>query len=450
MPKDLLVPKDHAEAVALFRAELIGDLKHQTLDRGALAQELRARSKRRYRPPGAAATRTFSVPTLERWYYAYKAGGLEALRPAARSDRGAAQGLAPPLRELLCDIRREHPGASVPLILRTLQVEGRMDQEAASDSTVRRLYREQGLTRQALRQGQTGHTRLRWEAAAPNGLWHADVCHTAFARPDGTQQPLRIHALLDDATRLVVGLRVFDTEREEDMLRLLVDALRRHGAPDVLYLDNGSTYRGTTLKLCCERLGITLLHAAPYDPQARGKMERFWRTLRQQCLDFLGLGTDRAALQAHLSAFLQEHYHRSPHGSLLGRSPGAVWEDARAQAPAPRVPTEEQLRQALLVRQRRRLRSDNVLSLDGVLWQTDCGFLAGQVVTVRFSLLEPTPVLEHQGHCYALQPVDPVANGRRRRDPLPQAPPRPTVPFDPPKVQLDQWHRHHPDDEELF
>ena len=102
------------------------------------------------------------------------------------------------------------------------------------------------------------------------------------------------------------------------------------------------------------------------------------------------------------------------------------------------------------MRQRRRLRSDNVLSLDGVLWQTDCGFLAGQVVTVRFSLLEPTPVLEHQGHCYALQPVDPVANGRRRRDPLPQAPPRPTVPFDPPKVQLDQWHRHHPDDEELF
>ncbi|HRC88250.1 MAG TPA: hypothetical protein PK413_21895 [Thermoanaerobaculia bacterium] len=71
MPKEPLPPKDHAEEVALFRAELIGDLKHQELSRGALAEELRKRSKRRYRPPGAEATRTFSVPTLERWHYAY-------------------------------------------------------------------------------------------------------------------------------------------------------------------------------------------------------------------------------------------------------------------------------------------------------------------------------------------------------------------------------------------
>ena len=62
------------------------------------------------------------------------------------------------------------------------------------------------------------------------------------------------------------------TERELDMLHLMVRALRKHGAPDLLYLDNGSTYRGDVLRLGCERLGITLVHAAPYDPEARGKM----------------------------------------------------------------------------------------------------------------------------------------------------------------------------------
>src|SRR5690606_19835999 len=120
----------------------------------------------------------------------------------------------------------------------------------------------------------------RWQAERPNALWHGDVCHGAPLRgPDGSSRPLRIHALLDDATRYVVALQAFASEREDDMLALLVGALRRHGPPRALYLDNGPTYRGTALRLVCERLGTTLVHAQPYDPAARGKMERFWRTL---------------------------------------------------------------------------------------------------------------------------------------------------------------------------
>ena len=81
---------------------------------------------------------------------------------------------------------------------------------------------------------------------------------------------------MDDASRYVVALEAHHTEREVDMLGLFVRALRRHGKPDALFLDNGSTYRGDTLATACARLGITLVHARPYDPQARGKMERFW------------------------------------------------------------------------------------------------------------------------------------------------------------------------------
>ena len=49
--------------------------------------------------------------------------------------------------------------------------------------------------------------------------------------------------------------------------------MNRHGRPDALYLDNGSTYRGHALETACARLGITLLHAKPYDPQARGPIK---------------------------------------------------------------------------------------------------------------------------------------------------------------------------------
>src|SRR5690606_27623977 len=96
-----------------------------------------------------------------RWYYAYKTGGLEALRPAPRSDRGRCRELTPEQRQLLAAVREEHPSASVPVILRTLVAEGRLDQGAISASSVRRFYQEQGLDRVSLRQGEGGRGKVR-------------------------------------------------------------------------------------------------------------------------------------------------------------------------------------------------------------------------------------------------------------------------------------------------
>jgi hypothetical protein len=99
-----LKPKDHAEEVAIFRSEIIGALTRRDLDHGELATALKELAAERYRPPGADSTRKYSVPTLERWYYAYKTGSLDALRPEPRSDCGRAQELTVEQRKLLCDI----------------------------------------------------------------------------------------------------------------------------------------------------------------------------------------------------------------------------------------------------------------------------------------------------------------------------------------------------------
>ena len=115
-----LAPKDHTEAIAVFCSEIVGALTRRDLDHGELRAALRALSKERLRPPGAEVTRQYSLTTLERWYYDYRAGGLAALAPARRSDRGHAKDLTAEQRQLLLDVRREHRSASVPLILRTL------------------------------------------------------------------------------------------------------------------------------------------------------------------------------------------------------------------------------------------------------------------------------------------------------------------------------------------
>jgi putative transposase len=430
---------DHSEELALFRSELVGALARRDLGRGELSRELAALSQVRVRPPGSAHTRTYSTVTLQRWYYAYRAGGLAALKPKTRTDCGHGRALPAELRELLCQIRREHPHTSAELIVRTLVTDGRMAPAAVSPSTVRRLFRQQGLDRVSLANAAHGKVRLRWQAERPNALWHGDVCHGPALRcPDGRTLPLRIHALMDDATRYILVIEAMHTEREADMLALWVRTLRRHGAPDTLYLDNGSTYRGDALRLSCERIGTTLVHAKPYDAPARGKMERFWRTLRQGCLSVMGQLSSLHEVNVRLYAYLDEHYHRAPHAGLMGRAPGHVWHERAAERPAELL-NEQVLREALTMRERRRVRRDTTLTIDGKTWELEAGFLAGRVVTVARCLLEPdsAPWLEHEGKRLPLYPVDPVANARRRRQHH-SATPQPSVPFDPPGALLDQ------------
>lgn len=439
---DDLHPKDHAEAVALFRSEVIGALTRRDLARGELRAELTALSRTPFRPPAAKRTRTFSVTSLERWYYAYRARGLAGLRPEARSDRGRGRDLAPTLRALLLDIRREQPSASVPLILRTLVADGRLARGTVSASTVRRLYAEHGLDRIPMRDGASPKTRLRWQAERPNALWHADVCHLAPIVVGDRRLPVRVHGILDDASRYVIALEAHSTEREIDMLGILVRAVRRHSTPDALYLDNGSTYRGDLLRLACARLGTTVLHAKPYDPEARGKMERFWKTLRGGCTDFLGAVASLHDINVRLSAFLDQHYHRAPHASLLGRAPGVVYAEGARTAEAI---DETTLRDALTARVRRRVRRDTTVTLEGTDWELDQGFLAGRLVMVARCLIDvgEAPWVEYQGKRFPLHAVDPVRNAHRKRPPRRTAveaklPGAARVHFDPAGALLDR------------
>jgi transposase InsO family protein len=436
---DELKPKDHAEAVALFRSEIIGALTRRELDHGELRGELAHLSQVRFRPPGLLHTKTFSVPTLERWYYRYRSGGLEALRPAPRSDRGRAQELTAELRQLILDIRREHRGASVPLILRTLIAEGRLQRSEVSAATIRRLFAENGLDRVAARDGEGGKTRLRWEAAHPGALWHGDVCYGPALKIDDVSRPLRIHALLDDASRHVMALTAFHTEQERDMLTLFVGALRRHGAPKSLYLDNGSTYRGEDLRTVCGRLNIALLHAKPYDAPARGKMERFWRTLREGCLDFMGSLSSLHDVNVRLWSFLDQHYHRAPHAGLLGRTPDQVYRSRKAPADALE---DSSIQDALTLRISRRVTRDTTVSVNGRDWEVDLGFLAGRMVTIGYTLLDDkgVPWLEHEGRRRPLHPLDPLKNAHRHRPPRRpgQSGEPPQTGFDPNQALLDR------------
>lgn len=429
--------KDHAEAIAIFRAQVIAPMCVGKLGRGERAELLAALSERTFTPPGADTSRCYAAPTIERWLYRYRRGGLEALKPVSR-ERGAALVLTDEQRVLLVQIREQHPSASAELIVNTLEHDGRLTAGTVSPNTVRRLFRLNGLDKKSARAAARGSIRRRWQAESVNDLWHADVCHGPALSVDGRSVPLRIHALLDDHSRRIIAIQACVTERESEMLMLLVKALRLHDAPTTLYLDNGATYSGDALKTVCARLGIALVHAKPYDPEARGKMERFWRTLREGCLDHLGPMTSLHDVQVRLLAYVDKRYQVAPHASLMGRSPLEVYEHERPGG-TPNV-TEAKLAHALTVHGTRRVRRDGTLELGGVTWETTIGFLAGRNVVVGRSLLDPTsaPWFEHEEQRFALHRVDPVANAKRTRTPVSARRPKRgiDVPFDPTSALL--------------
>jgi hypothetical protein len=185
-------------------------------------------------------------------------------------------------------------------------------------------------------------------------------------------------------------------------------------------------------------MGTSLVHAKPYDAPARGKMERFWRTLREGCLDFTGALSSLHDVNVRLYAFVDERYHRSPHAGLMGKTPEAVFHAA------PRHPDgfdEKQLRDALTVHARRRVRGDCTIPMDGEDWETDLGFLARRLVTVSRCMIDAAepPWIEHEGVRHVLAPVDPRSNAKRPRAPsLRDTAHESRVPFDPPRALLDK------------
>lgn len=434
-----LRPKNRGEAVAIFRSQVLGPLLSRALTRGELAAQLRELSSQTFRYSGSPVTRRFAVPTLQRWYYRYRAEGLAGLRPMPRRT-GQARALTSEQRALLLDIRRERPRVPVSVLLRTLETDGRLTKSAVSEATVRRLFAAHGLDRDGVNNptDNTNGVRLRWQAERPGLLWHADVCHGPALQVDGRSVPLRVHAILDDASRYIVAIAAVATEREVDMLALMVKALRLNPAPKVLYLDNGSTYSGQALATACARLHVNLVHARPYDPQARGKMERFWRTLRQGCLDHIGNLASLHDVQVRLLAFVDGHYHKAPHGALLGKTPAQSWETERDVHLEHR--DDAQLRDALTVRQNRRVKRDGTVSVGGIDWEVTQGFLAGRNVVIGRTLFDPNaaPWIEHEESVYELHPVNAVVNGAQKRRRT--APERgvDAIPFDPAGALLDR------------
>ena len=374
---------DHAQAVALFRYGLIADLVRLEPGSKGLYALIEHKATESYTIPGSPRTRV-AAETIRDWLKAYRRGGFDALLPKRRADRGQSRSLPPEVVDVLLEIKEGNPKLSVQLVIREARRRDEVpDELPLPNSTVHRLLARHGLMNKP-RGESTEADRRRFAFAQAGELWMSDVMHgPSIFIGDRTKRKTYLIAFIDDATRAIPYATFTLAENTATFLPVLKQAILRRGLPQRLYVDNGANYRSQHLALVCAKLGIALIHARPYRPQGKGKIERWFKTVRAQLLTRLTVPdtANLGALNRRLWAWVEGEYHHTPHRALGGVTPLEQWAQS---AEGVRFPEPDlDLDDLFLFQAQRKVQKDRTVSLNGVLYEVDAA-LVGEKVTLRF------------------------------------------------------------------
>lgn len=371
----------YRQNLALFRYGLIAEFIQLPAGTRGLYARLRDKASADYTIPGSTRTRV-AVETLRHWLKDYRRGGFDALLPKGRADRGRPRALPQALADALVSLKDEQPHLSIPQLIRAVQQSGVAPESLVlPPSTVHRLLSRAGLMHKTVPDG--NQDRRRFAFAHAGQLWMSDVMHgPSIAIPGRGRRKSYLIAFLDDATRVVPYCAFALSENTQAFLPIFKQALMRRGIPQRLYVDNGANYRSQHLALVCAKLGVALIHARPYQPQGKGKMERWFRTVRAQFVSRLtSADTDSLeALNRRLWAWVEGEYHQSPHRGLEDHTPLDRW---AMSAQHVRLPGSLDLDALFLFETKRRVQRDRTVSLNGTLFEVDAA-LVNHTVTLRF------------------------------------------------------------------
>ena len=381
---------DRAQEIGLFRWRIVGEATDVSLSARERGRLVRALAEREHLDPDGRWVRV-GRNTLDRWIRAYREGGFDGLVPAPRQ---VANGTPERVLELAVALRREQSARTAAQIHRIIvEAEG----AAPSARTIQRHLAAAGLPWKG---SAVARALGRFEAESRNELWTGDALHGPLI--DGRR--VFLFCFLDDHSRLLVGYRWAAREDVLNASRALRAGVAARGVPKAVYVDNGSPFVSGQLLRSCAVLGIRLIHSTPGRPEGRGKIERVFRTVREQLLVEL---EDRppASLEELgqvFQAWVEQVYHRRVH-SETGQAP---LERFLADG-APSVPTERALREAFRWSERRTVSKTGTVGMHGNTYEVDPE-LVGRQVDLIFDPLELAEVEvrlddRHRGMAVPLQ-----------------------------------------------
>lgn len=398
--------------VAAFRFSIIHEFVNGSKPLfGEQERLLREKCDRKWDIPSSDRT-SIGRSTILRWINTYKKSGnnLKSLFPRNRDDRGKSRVYDRDTCLGLISLRREMPELSVRLFRDEAQKRGVLQSDTSDDlSTLYRFLNSQGLMDKT---PSPAVDRRKFEAEFPNDLWQSDVMHGPKLKVGGERtRKTYLIAFIDDHSRLLPHGQFYTSESLTSFKIAFEQALLTRGLPRKLYVDNGAAYKSKQLQFTSASLGIALIHAKPYTPQGKGKIERFFKTVRAEFLPcFLGDTLDE--INEAFDLWTREIYHKRRH-SATGQSPfrrfTANLECVRA---APRD-LKDHFRTIL----RRRVNRDRTIMAHNRLFEAPVE-LIGKRVEILFHESNPEEIeVRWQQKSYGvLRQVDLHINSRVKRD----------------------------------
>lgn len=371
MSKDTETMK-HAAEVAQFRFALIAPVIQGLFpDVSATAYYKRVTAAPLTLPDGSSVT--YSYKTLEKWKSQYSLGGLDALMPNVRADKGCSRALNDEAIAEIYRIKMEHPRMNATQIYEHLVRESSIPAKVSVDS-VQRFIRHNDL--KSARDPNI-RDRKAYEEDEFGKIWQADTCYLPYITEDGQRRRVYCIMIIDDHSRLLVGGELFYNDNAANFQKVLKNAIASYGIPDKLYVDNGCSYSNEQLSMICVSLGILLLHTRVRDGASKGKVERHFRTLKERWLYTLDINaiTSLAQFNTMLRDYMRSYnttFHRGIHAVPLDRY--------EASKDHPRKPASRQwLDDCFYNRITRKVRKDSTVTIDKVCYDVPMQFISARV-----------------------------------------------------------------------
>ena len=408
----------HDQQITEFRYQLVAELANPYRSAAERRELIRQKATVPHEVP-FLGRRRYSVGCIHKWLALYRKHGRAGLAPRARRDAGRSRSLSDTEAAGLLNYLETHPELTASAALRTLQTDGRIT-GIPSSSALSRLVRSAGLQRSARQRQAHGEQHLKFEFFAPLECVQADFMYgPRLPDANGRRRIALLLAFLDDATRRVVYAGWGFSETAVAFEAGIHHILAAHGRIGRLYCDHGASFVSNQTRRILDALGLIISHSRVRKPAGRGKVERFFRTVRQQFL--APLETDQLAAIADLDqrfhTWLESEYHRSPHRGLKGVTPLETWL-AKCHLIVPLDPAVN-LAEAFRHEATRKVHRDSTVTLDGVLFELP-STLIGERVVLRYDPTLPPHnrrLFVHHGgrHVGEARLVDSYANAHVRR-----------------------------------
>lgn len=369
---------DQKQQVALFRYSVIAPLETGTSDPSISNNEFfRRAAQKTYIGPDGKET-AVGASTIEKWHRAYRHGGFDALFPQSRSDEGISRKITPQIQSEIRFLLSEHPHITAAEIYRILLSGGSICLGQFSVTTVERFVRH---VRKEEGTAQNKDMR-RYEREHINEVWYGDTCYGPYlTTPEGKKRVYFI-ALIDDASRFVVGADIFFNDTFGNLMAVIRSAVSKFGRPKLFGFDNGASYRNKQMELLAARIGSAVHYCEPYTPTGKSKIERWFLTMRMQYLASLDMREfdNLEDLRKHFAAYVSR-YNQTVHSSLEGRTPQERFFSEPEQI---RRLTQEQIETSFLLETERRVSADCVVVIDKTEYEVHYRY-AKQRIRLRYS-----------------------------------------------------------------